>query len=60
MFKTLLTGLLGFAAGVAVCAFAETMDSGNSSDLEFDLDDEPETSVDEESDEVLKEQPSAV
>lgn len=60
MFGKLLIGLIGLAAGVTLAAWAETMDSGDSSDLEFDLDDEPETSVDEERDEILKEQPSAV
>ncbi|HXK50353.1 MAG TPA: hypothetical protein PKW56_07790 [Clostridiales bacterium] len=65
MFGKVLAGLIGVASGVALAAWAETLDSGESSELELDEEfdgelDESETTVDEENDPSLEEQPDAV
>lgn len=61
MFGKIIAGLVGVAAGIALVAWAETMDSGESSELEFDDELEgSDTTIDEETDPSLEEQPDAV
>jgi len=54
--KVLLIGAIGIGAGLLLAAWAETMNDSDSK--EPDLDDSDE-SVEEETDDTLKEQPAA-
>ncbi|MBU4485800.1 MAG: hypothetical protein KKD38_02625 [Candidatus Delongbacteria bacterium] len=55
--KALLFGAIGVGAGILLAAWAETMDDGETTDSDLSFDDENETTVNEETDDVLEESP---